>query len=507
MKSIRGTMSKTKRTCQDDPWVNEVNDPITPNSDVDKTLIDNYILNRIKSQEDVARQLMLINATLLGIFIAFSKDNISVTVIKENIRYLMSLSLSPSLINLENSYTFAFLTTIIVLVPIFCWMISLFLANNILISGNDSEEQLTANRASERLKQLSQKKDKSMKQSYRFMFSGLFLVVLFFSFTYFYSIGYNVLGGEVISLVNNGNSLVILGEYEKAIKLYDEAIDINPKLEKAWTGKGNALSNLDKYDDAISAYENAIKINKNYPLAWYAEGNALSSKCMYSEALKYFNKTLEIDPNNLDAWNSKGVDLNNLGLHSEAIQWFDYAIYNKTIPDNIALAYLWINKGEALEDLDKYDESIEAYNEAIDVFPNYTRAWSDKARVLSLQGKYDESRKAIDRVIEYSPQIVNTFNKEGLILYRYGRYDKAIKTFDDSIRINPLNATIWNYKGETLYCLVKYNESILAYNKAIGLDPKYALAWYNKGVALKALGKTNKADEAFAKAKELGYTS
>lgn len=501
-------MSKAKRTCQDDFWANEDYSPTDPNSD--DALIDKYTLNRIKSQEDVARQLMLINATLLGIFIAFSKDTLSVTAIKENIRYLQSLSLSPFLSYLINLDILIYISTIIVLIPIFCWIGSLFISYHILKKGYDPEKQLKANKASEYLNQISQEKDKSMKLSYNLMFAGLCWVILFFSFTYFYSISYNVIGGEVITFVNNGNSLVKLGEYEKAIKLYDEAIEINPILENAWNGKGNALTHLGKYDDAINAFERAIQINQNLSIAWLGKGGALSSKCMYNEAIKCYNKTLEIDPNNLaalSALNAKGVDLNYLGMYSEANQLFDYVIHNKTVSDDTTLSYLWINKGDALEGLGKYSESIEAYNEAINIRPRYARAWSDKARVLSLLGNFNESRLAVNKTIEYSPHLEETLKEEGLNLCKYGGYENAIKDFDDAIRINPQNATIWNYKGAALYYLGRYNESILAYNEAIELNPQFALAWNNKGTALKKIGRSTEAEEATAKAKEFGYKS
>ncbi len=41
-----------------------------------------------------------------------------------------------------------------------------------------------------------------------------------------------------------------LGEFEDAIKAFDEAIKINPELAKAWFNKGHALYELEKYEDA-----------------------------------------------------------------------------------------------------------------------------------------------------------------------------------------------------------------------------------------------------------------
>jgi tetratricopeptide (TPR) repeat protein len=63
----------------------------------------------------------------------------------------------------------------------------------------------------------------------------------------------------------------------------------------------------------------------------------------------------------------------------------------------------WYNKGEALYNLSKYNESLEAYNKAIELNQSYAAAWSRKGAALRGLGKYNESLKAYDRAIELDP--------------------------------------------------------------------------------------------------------
>ena len=58
---------------------------------------------------------------------------------------------------------------------------------------------------------------------------------------------------------HKGNALSAQGKYEEAIKVYDEAIRLDPKLADALCHKGNALSARGKYDEAIKAYDEAIR--------------------------------------------------------------------------------------------------------------------------------------------------------------------------------------------------------------------------------------------------------
>src|SRR5512137_927669 len=56
-------------------------------------------------------------------------------------------------------------------------------------------------------------------------------------------------------------------------------------------------------------------------------------------------------------------------------------------------ATVWNDKGTALGYLGKYDEAIQAYNEAIKINPQHAAAWNNKGEALRSQGKYDEAIK------------------------------------------------------------------------------------------------------------------
>jgi tetratricopeptide (TPR) repeat protein len=51
--------------------------------------------------------------------------------------------------------------------------------------------------------------------------------------------------------------------HQEAIKCYDEALRLNPRLEQAWSNKGVALYYLKQYTEALKCAEQALKINPN----------------------------------------------------------------------------------------------------------------------------------------------------------------------------------------------------------------------------------------------------
>jgi tetratricopeptide (TPR) repeat protein len=164
----------------------------------------------------------------------------------------------------------------------------------------------------------------------------------------------------------------------------------------------------------------------------------------------------------------------------------------------------WYNKGIALYDQGKYDEAIQAFDEAIEINPQNANAWSTKGAALCQQDKNDEAIQAFDEAIEINPQNADTWNNKGTALASLGKYDEAIQAFDEAIELDPKYAYAWYGKGNALVNLGKYDEAIKAYDKAIEINPRDARAWNNKGYALKMLGRTTASDLAYAMAKELG---
>ena len=118
-------------------------------------------------------------------------------------------------------------------------------------------------------------------------------------------------------LVEAGVSF-LKGEYEKAIKIYDEILKNYPTDSKIFEMKGVALSNL-RLESTLAMqpqqnvsprdpsnlnklsmleFYKALEINPNSVLALNGMGLGFGNFGEYSEAKRYFKKSLEIEPNN-----------------------------------------------------------------------------------------------------------------------------------------------------------------------------------------------------------------
>ena len=62
--------------------------------------------------------------------------------------------------------------------------------------------------------------------------------------------------------------LLLRGDYRGAIKLYDEAIQLNPNDSWIYHNRGTAYKTLGKYQQAIQDFSKAIQLNPNAPMPY-----------------------------------------------------------------------------------------------------------------------------------------------------------------------------------------------------------------------------------------------
>jgi len=123
---------------------------------------------------------------------------------------------------------------------------------------------------------------------------------------------------ELAKLLAEAQEPFLKGEYEKAIKIYDEMLKIYPTDSKIFELKGVALSNL-RLESTL-----AMQPQQNVSPRDPSNFNKLS--------MLEFYKALEINPNSVLALNGMGLGFGNFGEYSEAEQYFKKAL--EIDPDN-----------------------------------------------------------------------------------------------------------------------------------------------------------------------------
>jgi tetratricopeptide (TPR) repeat protein len=107
---------------------------------------------------------------------------------------------------------------------------------------------------------------------------------------------------EAARLNNLGCAYMNQQLFEKALKAFQQAAQLDPKLTIARLNQGVAYLNLQKIDDAIAALEEARKEDPKSPNAWFSLGLLAKNTGDSQPAIDDFKRVTEIDPNDADTW-------------------------------------------------------------------------------------------------------------------------------------------------------------------------------------------------------------
>lgn len=125
---------------------------------------------------------------------------------------------------------------------------------------------------------------------------------------------------------NRGNAYDDLGEYNRAIDDYTEALRIEPGYASAYNNRGVSYDNLGDYTRAIENYDQALRYDPGHVNAYYNRGNAYDDLGEYRRAILDYSKALRLDPNYASAHQNRGVSYESLGEYERAAADWEQAI-------------------------------------------------------------------------------------------------------------------------------------------------------------------------------------
>jgi len=134
-----------------------------------------------------------------------------------------------------------------------------------------------------------------------------FLMSANFAFGQPFSTEPNQLNDQASQLINSGN-------FQEALDLLNQALEIDPNHILALNNKGNALLGLGMHEEAIIWYDKTLEVDPNYIYALNNKGYALYGLEQYDEAIVWIDKALEVDPNYVTAQQNKVLIQQNIEL-------------------------------------------------------------------------------------------------------------------------------------------------------------------------------------------------
>lgn len=203
------------------------------------------------------------------------------------------------------------------------------------------------------------------------------------------------------------------------------AQEMPPEVAKAYN-EGNKFLKSGQYDNAVKKYQEALKTSKDYRI-YYQLGVALKKLNKLDEAEEAFKSSIESNPNFDIAYNGLGGTYFQKGKFLEAVESFkklEQLTKQKTMKEqaqlNIARSY--VKLAESSKKDGNFQKAIEYLNEAIK-YNELDAAYVLLSATYYENGDYDKAIEAADKVLN-----MKTTNLKGAAYYYKGL---AFKKKDD----------------------------------------------------------------------------
>ena len=194
---------------------------------------------------------------------------------------------------------------------------------------------------------------------------------------------------------------------DRAMLLFQKALDLDPEYAEAWAGLGGALQ---------------------------LKGAQLSMPELIERAIEHERRALTLNPSLADAHAWLGASLLALGRTDEALESLREAVRlepGQARPWSMLARGYWIGKGLVTE-------GIDALERAVAINPQFGYAHLQLAFLYTEAGDLKKAESAAQRAVDLQERyisgeegliIVGAHTRLGYVYYRQGRYEDAVKEY------------------------------------------------------------------------------
>lgn len=229
------------------------------------------------------------------------------------------------------------------------------------------------------------------------------------------------------------------GNPAKQGEIYQKLCDAYPNDERAQTLLGNYYFGLQDYAKAIEVYEKSVKINPAYSQPYNQLGYAYRFLEKYDDAEKTFKKYVELIPDDPNPYDSYAELLMKIGRYAESIQKYQEAL--KIDPQfvashtGIATNLNFMGKhGEARKQLQKLYDAARDDGERRAAYFSMAVSYADEGkmdRALEMLRKQYAIAEKINDAAAMSGDLVLMGN----ILIEMGKFDEAKEKYDQARKV------------------------------------------------------------------------
>jgi tetratricopeptide (TPR) repeat protein len=203
---------------------------------------------------------------------------------------------------------------------------------------------------------------------------------------------------EAARLNNLGAAYMNQQLFEKALKCFQEAAALDPKLTIRRLNEGIAYLNLQKIDEARVALEEAVQQDPKSPQAWYNLGLLAKNTGDAQAAIDDFKRVAELDPGDADTWYFLGASYVQARQFPRAIDAFQHAL--KINPLHASAEFGLSRAYQQSGDVNDARENLKRFQ-----YITQNKLGSPMSLAYGEQGRYSRAVESPQSALKPPPQI------------------------------------------------------------------------------------------------------
>ncbi|MFP2897790.1 tetratricopeptide repeat protein [Corallococcus sp. 4LFB] len=227
-----------------------------------------------------------------------------------------------------------------------------------------------------------------------------------------------------------GNSEYLQGQFDAALKSFDEMKALAPGDPRLPAARGEVLLSMSRLEESEKEFEAALRLDPKRSTNWSRLGFIQAQLGKKDEARQSLRKALALHPKDFNALEQLGELAEERGDHDEAVRDFTQA-------------------AEAAPEASKSDLLVRAVD------------------VLTKQGRQDEVlgllRKATGQGVR-TPEVLTALGDTEV---RAGRLPEAAAAYEEAAKKSPKDPTLWELVAEIKLKLGKREEALKAYGESL----------------------------------------
>ena len=277
-----------------------------------------------------------------------------------------------------------------------------------------------------------------------------------------------------------------------ALQDIDKAIIMEPKNDAFFHMRGYYKYVVGNIDDALKDFNQASYLSSTNPETYYQIANIAVLKENYAQSLQPYDHAIKLDPKDPQYPFGKAFALRKLRRTDEAIKACLISLESDSsfIKSLNLIFEIYLNDKQDLERAAFYNQrmltahpnlSLAHFNTGLLFYKKYELK-SNTDRDESLKS-LKQSINAYDQAIKLQPDYSKAYYQRGFMYFKLEIQDKALDDFQKTVELDPQNEQAFFMMGSIYESYKEKQKARKCYEKAVSINPN----WHEAQAALKQL--------------------